>query len=372
MLICFKSDEVTKNNLDDLVKDGAYRDYSDVINVAVRNLTLLHSEMGSARAFVVGQAAANETPKLKTRDESNTDQTREPSSDRLRSIPAIPELFQRLPADGTAHLGEEMPDDAFLSHHQVPVDRWPFGQYSKLLPAKASVRALANLVEKQPRATLESLASRIATEAANLAGYLRALDDRLDLQRDDALAVGFPSADTENAEKSRLRYANQFVGAVNRAGKLSGLLVDLKLINLVDGRTPRINLTAPGWAFALLENPVLDSDAPDGQKFNTMERTFLTDHIYRHVPAEAFAYRTILRAIAGGAATPDALDEVVQSHVPYEKRDRITRAFLTTQRSGAISRMADLNLVARQRSGIRVTYRLTTDGEAFVSREAAA
>jgi hypothetical protein len=289
----------------------------------------------------------------------------------LQSVPQVPELF-RQPAPGFELEGVDMPDDVFLPNQEVPLDRWPFGQYSKLLPAKVSVRGLINLLIKEPRATIETVAMRIASEAAKLGEYLAALDEKLDLQRDDALAVGFPSNDPENAEKSRLRYANQFVGAVSKAGVLSGLLVDLKLINLEKGRTPRINLTGAGSMFALMDNPVLDAEAPDGQKLSDAERSFLLDHIHAWVPAEAFAYRAILRAVLNGAATPDALDEALLTHVPADKRASTTVAFITTQRSGVISRMADLGLVMRQRTGIRVTYVLTDAGQAFVDRAAAA
>lgn len=362
MLICFKAEEMTKNELDTLVASGTYKDYSDVITAAVRNLVLLHQELGSARAVVLGSGSGEQ--KLPKHEERHAGPARV-------SITQVPELFRQLPP-GIEHEGVDMPDDAFLPNQEVPLDRWPFGQYSKLLPAKVSARGLANLVEKHARTPVDALASRIAGEAAKLTEYLAALDERLDLQRDDTLAVGFPSSDADSAEKSRLRYANQFVGAVNRAGILSGLLVDLKLINLVSGRQPRINLTAPGWVLALLTNPVLDSQTPDGQKFSKEERLFLIDHIHRHVPAEAFAYRAILRAILDGAATPDALDEALHAYVPPTKKDTITDAFITTQRSGVISRMADLSLVARQRTGIRVAYVLTDDGQAFVARPVAA
>jgi hypothetical protein len=186
------------------------------------------------------------------------------------------------------------------------------------------------------------------------------------LQRDDALALGFPSS-AEKAEKSRLRYANQFVGSLNKRGVLSGLLVDLKLVNLMDTRKPRIQLTKPGWDFALLHNPVLDEKDPTGAKFTSEERSFLIEHIQNTVPNEAFAYRVLLNAILAGANNPDALDEAVQPHVPRREK-RITREFITTQRSGAISRMADLGLVTRERSGVRVTYSVTAAAHNFLAR----
>jgi hypothetical protein len=51
-----------------------------------------------------------------------------------------------------------------------------------------------------------------------------------------------------------------------------------------------------------------------------------------------------------------------------EKRNEIKQTFLTTQRTGAISRMVDLGLVTRQKEGLRVTYRITDPAETFRSQ----
>ena len=50
------------------------------------------------------------------------------------------------------------------------------------------------------------------------------------------------------------------------------------------------------------------------------------------------------------------------------KEDDITKTFLSTQRTGAISRMVDLGLVAREKSGLRVTYLVTQPGQDFLSQ----
>jgi predicted transcriptional regulator len=43
----------------------------------------------------------------------------------------------------------------------------------------------------------------------------------------------------------------------------------------------------------------------------------------------------------------------------------ITKTLLSTQRTGAISRMVDLGLVAREKSGLRGTYLVTQPGKSF-------
>jgi hypothetical protein len=94
--------------------------------------------------------------------------------------------------------------------------------------------------------------------------------------------------------------------------------------------------------------------------------TFLLDHINAHVHVERSAYFTLLHAIENGFETPERLDKAL-GEMARETTDReLPASFIATQRSGAISRMADLGLVARQRTGVRVAYIVTNQGHAFM------
>jgi hypothetical protein len=84
------------------------------------------------------------------------------------------------------------------------------------------------------------------------------------------------------------------------------------------------------------------------------------DHISGSVPAEDFAYRAILAAVDAGAKTPGELDTALKQYVSADANQTLTESFLATQRSGAVSRMADLGLITRKRGGVKVSY-LTTD-----------
>ena len=140
-------------------------------------------------------------------------------------------------------------------------------------------------------------------------------------------------------------------------GDLAGLPVDLKLVDRDQARSPQILLTEAGWSFAVMRNPILD-EGKDGRqsRFSNEEIEFLISHIRNQVPIEALAYKLVLEAIAQGANTPDKLDHVLEEYLPKREHRPFTRAFLTTQRAGVISRMIDLNLVKRIRDGIKVTY----------------
>ena len=150
------------------------------------------------------------------------------------------------------------------------------------------------------------------------------------------------------------------MASFTKQGSLTGLPIELKLAHRDQSRTPRILLTEAGWHFAEMRNPILDEGKNGRQsKFSIEEIEFLLAHIRSRVPAEAFAYKVVLEAISQGAKTPDKLDDALEEYVPKRDEKPFTRAFLTTQRAGVVSRMIDLGLVQRIRDGINVTYAAT-------------
>ena len=83
----------------------------------------------------------------------------------------------------------------------------------------------------------------------------------------------------------------------------------------------------------------------------------MLDHVASNVPVEASAFRTILEGLHARCNTPDALDKYVRENA--KEKPEVTDAFVSTQRSGAVTRMADIGLVRRQRDGTKVTYEIT-------------
>jgi hypothetical protein len=128
-----------------------------------------------------------------------------------------------------------------------------------------------------------------------------------------------------------------------------------------NGKTPRLNLSRQGAAFALLENPVLDRAlGAEQDKFSSAELSFLISHILTYVPEERVAFKIVLGALSKGATTPKALDAFLYKN----NGDRsMTAAFLSLQRSGVIARLVDLQLVERAREGTRVNYVITESGK---------
>jgi hypothetical protein len=350
MVICFQCAHKTKELLDALIRAGTYSDYSDVIAAAVHNLSVLETAGAGSRSLVMND---NSSAAPDFRSQVGT----------LTQV-GVPEVFKlsglsRNPAIEVAHISAgpaEHTDDA-------PVDRWIFGQFSKLLPAKAACRALANLASETPAGfDLDKTSMRIAASAVTLGEYLAEIDRRHELARDEALAVGFPS-NGENSDRSRLRFATQFVGTLTN-GRPGGMLWELRLAS--PGSTGKFNLTESGWRFATLHNPALDEGR--AERLTREEIEYLLSHIRQHVPIEHSAYLLILNGVAAGADTPEKLDQLCKQHVSSDRKDDLSDAFITTQRTGTVSRLNELGLIGRRRERNRVTYFVTDYGNEYLQR----
>jgi Arc/MetJ-type ribon-helix-helix transcriptional regulator len=393
MIVCFTCTTETKDELDRLIQLGSYRNYGEAIAAAVRNQLLMEREIAEKGAIIIGHPPASESaphpasqevrsppkkvapppkpaPQRKATAEAKIPRNGEVSPPKASAPATVPAMFRKeglpeTPPEGLAGL----PADIWVPGQVVPLDRWVLGQQNRLLPAKVNARGLIRLFLENPKGLpISQTAGRIAAEAAALGDYLSALDEAQKVARDDALAIAFPT--TEYPGKGQVRYANQFVAYQNGRGELSGLMVDLKLVNVTLHRTERLIVpTRMAWEFAQLPNPVLDG-GPDSQaeKFTPAERALLIRHIASSVPVEAFAYRAILEAVEDGNNTPDTIDAALKkSYVTEERAEELSQSFLASQRSGAVSRMSDLGLIERQREGVRVSYALTEEGQAFLA-----
>ena len=152
------------------------------------------------------------------------------------------------------------------------------------------------LLEKPEGVTVDEASTAIVSAASQLGKSLRRFERSLELHRDNALSTAFPSAG-KKAEKSRLRFGNQFIAGTTKENNLTGFLADLSLLNYTSSARDRVALTDPGWWFAMAGNPVLDGtqEGPT-QKFTDEERHILLSHIQDSVPREDSAFRSVLTA----------------------------------------------------------------------------
>jgi hypothetical protein len=368
MVICIDCSTKTKDELDELLGLGQYRDYGEVIAIAVSNQLTLHHNMTAARSIVLGAPEQGESERSVAQAATPT---REPRTKRTAAGSlSIPAIFRSAELDQPGCDLAPMPNDSFTFGETVPIDRWIFGQHNKLLPLKASVRALAVLLNHESGGVpLSRAGTEIAQEAETLGAFLRQVDENHGFIRDEALATAFPS-DSADINKSRLRYANQFIGSINKHGQLRGFPIDLKLVNYRGAKEPKLILTEPGWYFAKLHNPILDGAPGATDRLSEAEREFLLKHIRTNVPVEDFALGAVLAALSEGATAPEDLDHALAKYLPARTEKPVSEAFLSTQRAGVISRMGDLGLVERIRDGLRVTYKVSERGNQYLQEGA--
>jgi hypothetical protein len=371
MLICFNATVEAKNALDTILATRQFCDISEAVSMALVNYQLLQQTVPQGGHIF---PAAVPTPGT---DSPATDRApanrltgqatfSRPTIIARTVVLEIPEVFalKAKTADGMSLLATPSVSDTGAAI--LPPARWLFGQFNKFLPVKASCRALFNLLLENPAGIpVAEAANKISHAACGLGDYLKALDDRLQARREDAFAAAFPSSTIEGGGESRLRFGNQFVANM-RQNQLGGFPAALKFVAIETAKEPRLSVTKAGADFALLQNPILDAPGtPVTRKLTVEETEFLLAHIIRSVPEEISAYASILDAIQSGANTPDAVDKSLRQRFNLPTEQAITKTFLTTQRTGAISRLVDLGLVAREKEGLRVTYIIAQPGKDF-------
>ena len=346
MLMCFNCSQEIKVIMDSFIEAGKYNDYSEIVNCALQNLNVLYKEFetGGQNGFVF-------------HDIESIRKTAVCSPIKKE----IPEIFKKRSLKMIASAPANK--DNTYSNGIPGLDKWILGQYNTFLPAKASCRALACLLQESKKGIdLNESALLIADKAAQLGDFLSHNDASQRLLKENAVSTGFP-ANTQGNEKSKVRYAKHFVGSIKSSNKIAGLLFDLKLINIVDPEKSLVSLTQYGYRFADMENPVLDEKQKfPGQKFSEEEIDFLLAHIKYSLPVEYAAQTVILKNIEEGANTPDSLDEALSNLIHPRLFRKTSKSYWYSQRSGAISRMTDLELIERERQGTKFIYKIKERG----------
>lgn len=380
MVICFDATFEGKRALDSLLQTGQFSDTSEAVSAALVTYATIckaHAEGGqNAVESLLGHAGYKATAEVS----ANSKQIREPLKEGAKYAPRIPEIFALSISNANGLTLQPLVESTGADRRDLPPSKWLFGQYNKFLPVKSACRALLNLLqEKTAGVPLREALETISYAAWELGDYLYAQDQRAKRSREDALAAAFPTT-AGSGTASRIRFANQFIGDLRQPKqtenqpkevKFNGFPSALKFIACTDDKESVLRLTAAGAEFAMFQNPVLDGGDLVTRKFSDAEADFLLAHILRSVPEESSAYFAVVDAIGEGADTPDEMDKYLcrrfqlQIAIKADAETEITQTFLTTQRSGAISRMVDLGLVSREKNGLHVNYKITPLGQSF-------
>jgi len=239
-------------------------------------------------------------------------------------------------------------------------DRWIWGQINRILPIKFAARLLAIESSKTGSFPEKKVFNEaVSKEARKFGLYLKKQDSRLKKARDKNLSAGFPVG--EKIESSLSRYWSQFVGYQKKDGALTGALFDLALANLFndDDGTLRIGLNTEGKKFAQLQNPVLDNHNFTHSLSET-EITFYLEHIKANVPGEVSLFSILLGLLNRGVERREEMNKELSKHV---KGSGWSDGLISTQRSGAFSRMYELGLLSKDRIGLEVRYHITERGK---------
>jgi len=359
MVICFNATQEAKKALDSLIQTGQFKDISETISMALVNYEVIHHAVKENREVFRTDISTIPAQSLTAQSSVPTTSAQQPISKK------IPILFQL--RDTRAKEEDLLPGKPVSADYTTfsPKD-WLFGQWNRFLPVKATSRALLNIMgEHHSGIPVNDAAGQISHAACDLGDYLQMLDARHSRGRGESVSAAFPSTTSRGAE-SRLRYENQFVGSIKQ-GKLIGLPAALRMVAHDSAKNPNLRLTNAGAQFAAMPNPLLDLGV-SGDKFTEDEICFLLKHIQSCVPEEISAFVAIIDAINDGADTPDKMDAFLRTRFDLNDETAMTTTFLSTQRTGAISRLADLGLVGREKAGLRVTYTVSRTGKGFRSQ----
>jgi hypothetical protein len=241
-------------------------------------------------------------------------------------------------------------------------DEVVWGLYNRIFPVKITLRMLARmLVDKGSKSVeLKTLREEAALQARTLGKQLLLADRSRKSGHGARLATGLP---IRRGEKSLDRFKNMFVGTISSQGKVEGFPATLRFIvfQRVGGRA-EVSLTAAGFKFANLKNPILDGTVAGAEStLSEAESDFFVAHLHRVLPREWELCHRIIEDIPDGSDSPAAVDKIMLRTIPD-----IKPSMVAPTRAGIISRLDELRLVQRRQDGLRVSYALTKRGESFL------
>jgi hypothetical protein len=278
-------------------------------------------------------------------------------------------------------------DDDFADrfHDEYPMSRGsrfltqePISGYvNRLFPIKFALRIFASLTlsecydseklghyESAELIELSSLREKCYSIAKYAKESLKGLDLKIEAGSTTDVRVGFP----EGSEKAKERFVAQFIGS-QRKNAVSGALFDLGFANLagfalgpIKHTTSGVMFTKLGWDFMMLPNPLIDSsdsregwDAyfENGIRFSEKEIEYLLMHFEKNIPSEWKLISDVSSMINDGNNRPKLLEEKLSIEYDWDKTK------MSQMRNGVLSRMEELCLISREKSGREVTYCLT-------------
>lgn len=234
------------------------------------------------------------------------------------------------------------------------------GFWNKFFPVKITVRILSNLVNNQTEyVLLDTLQEIASTEARKIGLSLVRSEKGSGRKRGDRLFTGLPV--NKNIERTKNRFKSHFVGEL-RTNYLDGMPGTLGLLNIEkhDNGRDYVSLTPTGLEFSNFKNPYLDNNDKNSV-LSKSEKDFLLKIVEKNLVEEYKEIKYLLRLIRDGKNTTGTLFTAIKKTKPESSENKIT-----TNLSGQLNRLTDLDLVHRSYDGLNYIYIITDKGKELI------
>ena len=241
-----------------------------------------------------------------------------------------------------------------------------WGQFSRFLPIKVSLRGLALLTQDGSPVTIDDWFTWVFECAPYIRTYLRQVDKENRIPRGEQLASGFP----KNTSKSLNRYVNHSCACEYKDGTIVGLPAHLGLIH-VEGEGEfeerLVSLTQAGLEYVAISNPVID-EVDASMTMSPEETAFMMRRIQEILPAAWGFLRFVLSSVGDGADTPVGLSAAIAGVYGKGTTRNWNDKQVPTYRTGAMGLLGDMGLISRTWNFRSVTYSVTDKGEEVLSQ----
>ncbi len=254
-----------------------------------------------------------------------------------------------------------------------------WGQFSRFLPIKVSLRILAGLSEDNSPVRLDQWFSSVFDWAPLIRNHLLSVDKKNRIPRGEQFASGFPKSPLSGGIKSINRYLNHSCVSIYKDGTIVGFPAHLGLIQ-VEGEEEfdeslmltkfderLVSLTQAGLEYVAMSNPVIDEESIS-KSMSSEEAQFMMDRIEEGLPASWGFLKFVLSSVAEGADTPSKLSTAIATLYGRGTTRNWNDKQIPTYRTGAIGLLGDLGLISRTWNFRSVTYSVTDKGKEVLSQ----
>ena len=246
-----------------------------------------------------------------------------------------------------------------------------WGQFSRFLPIKVSLRILASITQYGSPVTIDSWLTSVFDWTPPIRMYLQDVDKENRIPRGEQFSSGFPKgAMGDEGIKSIQRYWNHSCACIYSDGTIVGLPAHLGLIHVEEGdewEQRLVSLTQEGLEYVAISNPMIDEGSVS-MSMSREETEFMISRIQEVLPSAWGFLRFVLSSVAEGADTPTELSEAITSLYGNGTSRNWNDKQVPTYRTGAIGLLGEMSLISRTWNFRSVTYSVTDKGKEVLSQ----